>query len=249
MSQKSRIQSLAIVSIVGIALATPAAAVVATTCAAATSCSLAELSAGSTITVNGIIYSFGNVRTEEFISDFPQDSPPPLGSIIVRGKDADSGKSALSFDLSAQPLFGYDLEGGQQLVFDLAATSATPSSLVIDGGRFSNLLYQVAGDGGELFAYADRLGATSFYNLLNAVPGRITSASNGSAAYPGLDHLYLGVTAGTDGMGDNASSSFSGFDLELAISPIAPVPLPAALPLLVAGLGCIGLIGRRRRRS
>ena len=36
---------------------------------------------------------------------------------------------------------------------------------------------------------------------------------------------------------------------EFAIAPVAPTPLPAALPLFATGLGALGLLGWRRKRK
>lgn len=232
-----------------VALATPAAAAVATTCAASTSCTLAELAAGDTITVNGIIYSFANVGTQELFDTFPGVTLPPLDSIIVSGDASDISKSILSFDLSAQPLQGTDFEQAQELFFDLIAASATPSSLVIDGGRFSNVLYEAFLDGGQAALTADGNGNPSFLYIATTSFG-VEGVNDEPASYANLDQLFLSVVVQAAGFGDNAFISFSGFDIELDISSIvAQVPLPAALPLFVAGLGGLGFFGRWRRKA
>ena len=52
--------------------------------------------------------------------------------------------------------------------------------------------------------------------------------------------LWLGFT----GLGDGQSMAINGrFNLD----PATPIPLPAALPLLAAGLGLLGVMGRRSR--
>ena len=57
---------------------------------------------------------------------------------------------------------------------------------------------------------------------------------------PGLAFLY--TTA-------NFSVPFGATAGELSLSEVAPVPLPAAIVLFSSGLGLIGLLARRRRRS
>lgn len=65
-----------------------------------------------------------------------------------------------------------------------------------------------------------------------------------------FDCATVGVCAGVfvfmgfDGLGDGGAYQISGrFDID----PVAPIPLPAPVALLAAGLGLLGLTARRRR--
>lgn len=110
-------------------------------------------------------------------------------------------------------------------------------------------------------------------NLINTpgskvgFPFQILSGNDGlvgdiTATYSGIVNL-----AGSDAYGDlytNMLVDFSGLegggflgemvfrtDLDTLhdTSDLAPVPLPAGLPLLIAGLGGLGLVGRRRKKA
>ncbi len=88
----------------------------------------------------------------------------------------------------------------------------------------------------------------------------------------GADGNPLGFTEGTDGfepfllvdaiedlanlnltfaiaLDDMFASKNSSFTLRVTTYDVAPVPLPAAAPLLIAGLGALGFAARRRRKA
>ena len=51
------------------------------------------------------------------------------------------------------------------------------------------------------------------------------------------------------GLGDGGAFIFSNSDYAVAGIEVAPVPLPAALPLFAAAVGTLAVVSRRRRRS
>jgi hypothetical protein len=94
------------------------------------------------------------------------------------------------------------------------------------------------------FAWVDYDGATlsAFVAETNMKPGAALVSAMVDLTALG-SQAYFGFTAGTGGA--NADHRIHAFDL--SIDSTAVVPLPAALPLLAAGLGALGLFARRNR--
>jgi len=65
-----------------------------------------------------------------------------------------------------------------------------------------------------------------------------------SAQFAGQSFASLGITATSP-----ISLAFGSNEVNLSFSPLTAVPLPAGLPLLLAGIGGLGLISRRKRVS
>jgi len=66
-----------------------------------------------------------------------------------------------------------------------------------------------------------------------------------SAQFAGQSFASLGITATSP-----ISLAFGSNEVNLSFSPLlAPVPLPAGLPLLLAGIGGLGFMARRKRVS
>jgi len=127
--------------------------------------------------------------------------------------------------------------GGNASTFTLTVDmDITLQSFSGVGQQFNtNPIFDVTGSGvssvGNTFStvgfMGDAAGTDSFASgPLNLVAGQTYTFSATNAGVTTVGHLY-------------------GLSFEKVT--MSPVPLPAGLPLLVAGLGALGLIGRRRR--
>lgn len=160
---------------------------------------------------------------------------------------------AVAFDTSLSGTADPDLEG------PFTGTGATnPGKVLIiseDGGpddeRFGGLvtfefsqpidflgfdafdggLFEVTSGMGDLFPVADLI--VSGDNQSN----RLT-VTEGFQGVTFLNFSFMDSGEGASGAIDN---------IEFQIAGVAPIPVPAALPLLLAGLGGLGLVARRRR--
>ncbi len=74
-------------------------------------------------------------------------------------------------------------------------------------------------------------------------PSMFSSFSTREFRFSAAD-IYLNLGTGSSGTGSTVRDGFVG-----TITSIAPVPLPAAAWLLLAGLGGLGLLGRRGRAA
>jgi hypothetical protein len=134
--------------------------------------------------------------------------------------------------VGANWVLDYDLVVGLQLVNNATANSNTPTAPGVTG--LFGLTGIVAGDGVELFATS--------YGLNELSP---------SFLYEITDTLSFTTIAQASGESfTNLFSAPSGVAIRgVAFAPVAPTPLPAALPLFATGLGALGLLGWRRKRK
>ena len=126
----------------------------------------------------------------------------------------------------------YDLVAGLNLVNNATANSNTPTAPGVTG--LFGLTGVVVGDSVELFATS--------YGLNELSP---------SFLYEITDKLSLTTIAQANANGESFTTLFSApSGTSIRGVAFAPTPLPATLPLLISGLGALGLLGwRRKRRS
>ena len=119
------------------------------------------------------------------------------------------------------------------------------------GGNLSSglALYDITGGGmtnvTASFTTGDLRSATGYGNFIrigdsnNSVGGQV-SLTDGDTLFSGLlfSNLYKAVLFDTNGDPE-----------EFSVTLLAQVPLPAALPMLLAALGGFGLLRRRRRAA
>ena len=105
------------------------------------------------------------------------------------------------------------------------------------------------------FGIGEYVGAPSF-NTFTVVSGQITSAlflDFGAAnTAPVVTCCSLRLSAGSSnltGLANNPVDLAESGNTGLTFTPVSAVPLPAALPLFVTGLGVLGLLGWRRKRK
>lgn len=112
------------------------------------------------------------------------------------------------------------------------------------------------GRGGAIKITFDALVDFTGFRVFDDVGGFIVESNNGETSDPvtlGFNNAYAVV----DTDFTNVSSLTFFFDghsgaidnLEFSLSDIAAVPVPATLPLLLAGLGAFGFASRRKQRS
>ena len=98
------------------------------------------------------------------------------------------------------------------------------------------------------FSFADVVTSDgAFYDSLNAPP----SIANGSGFLASKSGLLLSINGPSDlslsaNNGDTAVEIYSGSWTE---APVAPTPIPGALPLFATGLAGLGLFIHRRKRK
>jgi hypothetical protein len=133
----------------------------------------------------------------------------------------------------------WSLEGtltvpGRPRVQGTVSPGGTPSGRFIEG-----LL-----NGGVPLASLGALPVAQDVGLVVAAFGPSAGTTDCGAIIGGCTGMTLVV--GFTGLGDGQSTTINArFNLD----PATPIPLPAALPLLAAGLGLLGVIGRRSKAA
>ena len=214
-----------------------AAAVSTTGCAAADACTLAELEAGGTLTVDGTTFDVS------FLDDFGSIEADP-STITVQGSSS-GGVVALDFlfDPAALVTGGVDFLG---LDFDL---DVDPGMGTITG-VFLSFGENSASRSGEGFVGVDALLDDVDSTLLQI----FDDFDFGTMLTDSADDLGLGLTTvmlavGIEGFEEAFSGGIASFRLSFDGIGMAPIPVPAALPLFVFGLGGLAAARRQARRA
>jgi hypothetical protein len=208
-----------------------ASAAVSTTCAETTSCTLAELAGGGTITVNGVTFAI------PFYDDFGAVGID-ASSVVVTGS---ASISFVALDFSAVPSLGIAGDTFSAFDFDLTASVATGSPVTLTGAALSAQAGDLAITDEALAIVSVDIGGALLEAFDDFEFGEVLGGSTGLGAVTMV--TVLG-SVGLEGFSSAAAAQLSGFRLSFDIDG-APIPVPAAFPLFLAGLG---IIAARRRR-
>ncbi|MEQ8900434.1 MAG: VPLPA-CTERM sorting domain-containing protein [Roseovarius sp.] len=214
---------------------------------------LSDLVGGATLTEGDVTFSgfafTDNVRTPAFAGDFVADAN---GIEVTTSSTAST--TTLSFNLDP----GASISG-----FDTASSLGHMFSFFVDfnvavAGGSTRTLSDVTLGGGDLFATVDAFSEVIFVDGINLPSVELEifedtltgSQTSDTEMLGGLSSLDLFGTVGGLTLGDGATAGLSAFSLTFDLAgtapPPSPVPLPAGLPLLLAGLGGLALLRRRK---
>lgn len=132
--------------------------------------------------------------------------------------------------------------------------SNQPNGLVDVPGDLFATVAAAAGLANFSFTIDTNADGTAEYTVVNEAGGNANAFRSFALAY--LDDLYRITQTATnrvgiflDDSGANVDSDFDDWVGYVEASSVTPVPLPASVPLFLAGLAGLGLIGRRRKQA
>lgn len=226
-------------ALVALSAAAPASASVLTSgCAGAASCTLAELYGGGSITINdvsfnGFTFNFGNglALDDEAITVAGVDETTPgvVGLTFMFDPAV-----AVAFDDFLEYDWNFDASinaGVREIVEAFLGIDASDS--------FGDAFVEVASELSD--------GAMS---LLRVDEGGVFPSTDTVSFLTALTTLSFGFDIVGEAFEEDAFAEVSQFRLLLTLKgepPVGEVPLPAAFPLMLAGLAGLGALTRRRR--
>ena len=208
---------------------------------------LSDLVAVATLTEGDVTFSGFEFRNEVPDPPFPDDFNADASEIEVTTSST-STTTTLSFALDPSPSILGELTVFDFLIdFDVAIT-----------GGSSRTLTDVTLGGGDLFASEDAFSDVNFADAVDepsVLVNIFEDTLNGSHTsmtddLDGVTSLNLLGRANGQTFTSTATAGLSTFSLTFDLAgtapPPSPVPLPAGLPLLLAGLGGLALLRRRK---
>jgi hypothetical protein len=198
-------------------------------------------------------------------------------AIVAAALGASAAANAQTFDFSytfadgqqvTGSLTGLTTNGGQSVTdisnIEVALNGIAFAPVTENGVTYGNATLQANAWNSSLDAFDDTTPVTVYANgaLNNFIFSDVDAATNTSPDYEfayindGANGIYQAVAANF--LQSDSFSTAEGNATQLAIdmpgnpsswklSEVSPVPIPETLPLLVSGLGLLGLSARRRR--
>lgn len=226
-----------------VAATAPASAAVMTSCGDPDTCSLTDLLAGDSITVDNVTFGSFNFTDGDDFGTIGVDAD----AISVTGV---SGMNTAALEFSIDPALSItgdlDFIG---YIFEFLADVDLMSGQDIVGATlsFAGTGLDITGDAQSLVTFV--LDSGDFLDIFD--DSVLGEQNTSSAMLSNLTSLAVLAELGALGFEQSAMASISSFRFELQLSAgnVSDVPLPAALPLFALGMAGLGFAGNRRRKA
>ncbi|MEE4209782.1 MAG: hypothetical protein V2I43_11000 [Parvularcula sp.] len=213
----------------------PVLAAVSTSCGDPSTCTVAQLAAGDTITIGDVTFSLSN------IDDFGTVAVD-LDAITVTGVQSAGGASLL---FAADPALSFAGDADFiSLDFDLLAEISASSSAVFTSASLSAGAddLTISGDSSASVTFASD---TEFLEIFDdAVFGEILTSAAALSSTTSFAALASIAALGFETASSASISAFR-FDLALEGGIDGEIPLPAAWPLFLGGLAFVARVRRK----